>query len=73
MASKRAKSNRGRFFGRRCGKTVQLRGADEIGAIDPRASRESACKFLDLEMFDDSRNQKPAEANIKAAYAGFDG
>jgi hypothetical protein len=70
-SSKRAKSNRARFFGSRRAKTVRPKAGEEIHAIDPRASRESAWKFLDLEMFDDSRNQKPAEANIKAGLCWF--
>jgi hypothetical protein len=57
MASKRAKSNRGRFFGKRRAKTVQLK-VEEIGAIDPRASRDDAWAYFDLN-FDFSRNQKP--------------
>jgi hypothetical protein len=61
MASKRAKSNRGRFMGKRRAKLVTLDGHIEIIQVaDPKASCDEAWRFMeDLEMFNDSRNQKP--------------
>jgi hypothetical protein len=61
MASKRAKSNRGRFMGRRRAKPVTLNGHMEITQVaDPKASCDAAWRFLDLETdLDFSRNQRP--------------
>jgi hypothetical protein len=38
-------------------------------AIDPKRSREEAWRFF--EIFEDSRNQNPAEANTKASLCWF--
>jgi hypothetical protein len=59
MASKRAKSNRGRFFGKRRAKTVQLRAGEEIHAIDPKRSRDEAWAYVDLNL-DFSRIKRAA-------------
>ena len=61
MASKRARSNRGRYFGRRRAKTVQLKAGEEIHALDPRASRDEAWAYYDLDL-DFSRIKKPQAA-----------
>jgi hypothetical protein len=56
--SSRAKSNRGRFFGRRRAKPVQLERAKEILVIDPARSFDDPWRFF--EIFADSRNQAHA-------------
>jgi hypothetical protein len=64
MASKRAKSNRDRFMGKRRAKLVTLDGHIEITQMaDPKASCDEAWRFLDFETdLDFSRNQGPKPA-----------
>lgn len=57
MGSKRAKSNRARFFAKRYAKAVQPEAPDEIRTIDPRASRDEAWRFLEMNPLDFLRNQ----------------
>jgi len=57
MASRRAKSNTGRFFGRRRAKTVELK-VEEIRVIDPTRSRDDAWAYFDLN-FEFSRIKTP--------------
>jgi hypothetical protein len=55
MASKRAKSNRGRYFGRRRAKTVRSEVLNDIRALDPRVSRDAAWAYYDEMDLDFSR------------------
>jgi hypothetical protein len=49
MASKRAKSNRGRFMGKRRAKLVTLDGHIEITPIgDPKHDKDEAWRLLEL-------------------------
>jgi hypothetical protein len=48
MSSKRAKSNRGRFFGKRRVKPVRPKAGEEIHVIDPRASRDEAWRLIEV-------------------------
>jgi hypothetical protein len=48
MASKRAKSNRGRFFGKRRMRPVRPKAGEEIHVVDPRASRDEAWTYYEM-------------------------
>jgi hypothetical protein len=69
MGSKRAKSNRGRFFRRRSVKTVQLEGVEEIHVINPKRSRDAAWQWVEI-LGESSGNQKITEATRRWAYNG---
>jgi len=63
MASKRAKSNRGRYFGKRRAKTVRIKACDEIRPLDPRESRDAAWTYYEeMDQVEFSRIKTPAEA-----------
>ena len=54
-------SNRAKFFGRRHAKAVHLKAGEEIHVIDPRASRDEAWAYFDLDL-EFSRIKKPQAA-----------
>ncbi len=62
-------SRRSRMFGRRREKPLEPEVSEESCAIDPARSRDDAWAFL--EILEDSRNQKPAKAIIKAGLCWF--
>jgi hypothetical protein len=48
MGSRRAKSNRGRHFGRRCAKAVAQLEREDVRVIDPLRDRDECWRWLEL-------------------------
>jgi hypothetical protein len=57
MSNKRSKSNRGKFFGKRRAKIIQV-PADDVRLLDPSQDRDSAWRFLDVVGFEIIQDEK---------------